>query len=144
MQSELGLEESECVVADVANADLADAFAGCSKLVVATSATPKIDPWSLPGVLFNKYIMRKKQMPRFTFTQMPEKVCDLAPRGLSRLWPNVACVSPTRCCAWQQQCDTDVLPAASRMADTVCKLDNSTRISALWAVIFHDVNGAYR
>ena len=73
-QNELGLAESECVVANVASSDLSAAMKDCYALIVATSATPKINYWSLPVVLLKKYIMGQKAMPEFTFPMMPEQV----------------------------------------------------------------------
>ena len=73
LQQELSLDDAECVVADVANVDLSSAMTGCHALIVATSATPKIDYWSMPGFLWNKFVMKKRVMPNFTFPQRPEQ-----------------------------------------------------------------------
>lgn len=91
LQSELGLEEGECVVADVVNKDLSEAMKGCDAMVVATSATPKIVYTSLPGFMWKRFVMKEKVMPSFTFPQAPEEVrhsgpaqprraCDAHPR----------------------------------------------------------------
>jgi hypothetical protein len=75
-QSELGLEAEECFVADVTSGDLAQAVTGCSAMIIATSATPKLIATSIPWFMFQRFIMREKVMPQFTFPQPPEEVRD--------------------------------------------------------------------
>ena len=77
-QKDLGLEDVECTVADVTSAQLSSAMSGCESLIVATSATPTINYWSLPGFLFQRYVLQQKVMPSFTFPQFPEKVSALS------------------------------------------------------------------
>ena len=61
-------------MADVAGSALGDACKGCTVLIVATSATPKISWASMPGFFWRKFVMQQRAMPGFTFPQMPEKV----------------------------------------------------------------------
>jgi hypothetical protein len=78
LKDELGLDDAECAVADIASSDLSSIMKGCAALIVASSATPKIDYFSMPGFLWNKFVMRRRAMPGFTFAQTPEVV---RPRG---------------------------------------------------------------
>lgn len=72
--AELGLDDAECVVADVAKDNLATKMSGCDALIVATSATPKLMWSSMPAFFWKRFVMKEKVMPGFTFPQTPEVV----------------------------------------------------------------------
>ncbi|EOD38786.1 hypothetical protein EMIHUDRAFT_466780 [Emiliania huxleyi CCMP1516] len=50
-----------------ARASLETALGGADALIICTSAKPKLDFWSLPGVIFGKMMGNKDAKPRFSF-----------------------------------------------------------------------------
>ena len=50
-----------------ATASLETALDGADALIICTSAKPKLDFWSLPGVVFGKMMGNKDAKPRFSF-----------------------------------------------------------------------------
>ena len=75
LMGELQLTEQEVVVANVVGDTLGAAMEGCSALIVATSATPKLLWSSMPGFFWKKFVTKEKAMPGFSYPQMPEQVC---------------------------------------------------------------------
>ena len=50
-----------------ARASLETALGGADALIICMSAKPKLDFWSLPGVIFGKMMGNKDAKPRFSF-----------------------------------------------------------------------------
>ena len=74
-----GVSEEELVVGDLLAGGpglLAEALAGCDALVIATSAVPKINPFSLVKVMLAKVTGQQGVRPTFTFKadQAPELI----------------------------------------------------------------------
>lgn len=64
------------ILAEGGEAVLAEALKGADKLVVCTSAVPKIKPLSLVPVILAKIFKKEGVRPKFTFKadQMPEQI----------------------------------------------------------------------
>jgi NAD(P)-dependent dehydrogenase (short-subunit alcohol dehydrogenase family) len=77
---EFGACEDSIVVGDILSDDgadvLASAFEGADRLVICTSAVPKIKPLSLIPVFLAKLFKKEGVRPKFTFKkdQMPEQI----------------------------------------------------------------------
>ena len=77
---EWGATDAQIFIADIlgegGEAALAEALKGADRLVVATSAVPKIKPFSLVPVILAKIFKKEGVRPKFTFKadQMPEEI----------------------------------------------------------------------
>lgn len=76
LRTELKVDGSAVVIADVVKDDLTKSMKGCSALIVATSAKPELIWTSIPGFFWKKVVQKETGiMPGFNFAQVPEMVC---------------------------------------------------------------------